>query len=163
MTRSIVAAIIALLITAAESGAQSIDRINLDQAVGRISGSAQPTVAVFYRTTCPISQAMFPSLVALAREHAGNTKFLVFSVDEPKDVSSLPAFLAAAKAPFSAVHIGKWPSGSFVKAMASFGVKVGDPWTTPLVMVRDGRGQTIVAGEGIPNVAMLARVLAPLK
>jgi thiol-disulfide isomerase/thioredoxin len=163
MLRSFLIAIVALYAAVPEVAAQRVEQISLDQAADRVRGSTRPTVVVFYKTTCPISRAMFPTLVSLARDHGNSTRFLVFSVDDPANVGTIPTYLAAADAPFAALHVREWPSGAFIRTMKTFGVEVGTTWTTPLVMVRDGRGQTITSGEGVGNVSALARVLPTLR
>ena len=163
MLRTVLLASVALYAAVPGVSAQRVEQISLDQAAARVRGSSQPTVVVFYKTTCPISRAMFPTLVSLAREHGNSTRFLVFSVDASENVGAIPTYLAAAGAPFDALHIREWPRGAFIQTMSTFGVEVGTTWTTPLVMVRDGRGQTIASAEGIPDVSALGRVLPTLR
>jgi hypothetical protein len=52
---------------------------------------------------------------------------------------------------------------AFIRAMSTLGISVGQTWTTPLVAVRDSRGQTIWYREGVRTVAPLASAFASLR
>ena len=67
MLRSVLLAIVALCAAVPGVSAQRVEQISLDQVAARVRGVSQPTVVVFYKTTCPISRAMFPTLVSLAQ------------------------------------------------------------------------------------------------
>lgn len=119
---------------------------------------------VFYSTTCPLSRAMFPSLVALARQpRATGVTFLVFSVDREADTAAVPAFLTRHAAPFRPVYVQPWAPGTFTRNMATLGITAGQVWTTPLVAVRDRTGRIVTQAQGVTSVAGLADVLATVR
>jgi thiol-disulfide isomerase/thioredoxin len=148
-----------------QTAAQALEDITVEQAVARIRVVAGgPALVVFYKTTCPLSQAMFPSLVALAREQGGaGVAFLVFSVDAEDSRQAVPGFLADHSAPFSGVWVKRWSPGTFMRAMAEVGIVVGSEWTTPLVAVRAADGRIITQAEGPTNVSGLSGVLAAMR
>jgi thiol-disulfide isomerase/thioredoxin len=141
---------------------QSIERITVEQAAARIrQHTGRPTVIVFYKTTCPISQAMFPSLVALARrQQVSGVSFLVFAVDSEVRVNQIPRFLARYGAPFPPVFVQPWTPGTFSRTMATLGITAGATWTTPLVAVRASGGRIVTQGQGVRDVGGLDRALA---
>jgi hypothetical protein len=147
---------------ASERSLALAEEVSIEQAVARVRATGTPTVVAFYKTTCPISRAMFPSLVALARSQPHAT-FLAFSVDPDSTISRVPNYLSSQGAPFSAVTLRRWPQGAFIRAVSTLGISVGQTWTTPLVAVRDSRGQTIWYREGVRTVAPLASALASLR
>jgi hypothetical protein len=127
--------------------------------VGQATG--RPAVIVFYATSCPRSQAMFPSLVALANQYqSAGVDFLVFSTDDEADRERIPGFLAKHGAPFAPVYIERWAPGEFTQALAGVGIQAGKVWTRPLVAVRDGNGSIVAQAQGVTDVSPLSAALS---
>ena len=149
----------------AQTAAQALEEITVDQAMERIRATTgRAAVIVFYKTDCSLSQAMFPSLVAIARERAATgVAFLVFSVDNEDHKQAVPGFLAQYSAPFPRVYVRPWSPGTFTRAMATLGIEAGRTWTVPLVAVRAADGRIITQAQGPTDVSGLSRVLARLR
>lgn len=150
---------------ASRAPARDIEEITVDDAVARMhAAEGHPAVIVFYKTNCPRTQAMFPSLVALTQKYAlSGVSFLAFSVDDEEEKEDIPGFLAHYSAPFPAVYVQPWVSGTFGRAMAGFGIRIGATWTTPLVAVRAADGSLVLQAQGPTDVSILSQVLARLQ
>lgn len=140
-------------------GFQSLRAEDAAAYAGQATG--RPAVIVFYATSCPRSQAMFPSLVALANQYqSAGVDFLVFSTDEEADKERIPEFLAKYGAPFAPVYVERWAPGEFTQAMAGVGIHAGKVWTRPLVAVRDGNGTIVAQAQGVTDVSPLSAALS---
>lgn len=141
-----------------------VEQVTVEQAATRIRQvTGHKAVIVFYKTNCPLSQAAFPSLVALAHEQAAaGVVFLVFSVDTEKRMSEVPRFLARYNAPFKPVYIRPWVAGNFTRTIEALGINVGGEFTTPIIAVRNSSGAIVTQGQGVTSVAGLDRVLSAI-
>ncbi|MFC1790863.1 TlpA family protein disulfide reductase [Gemmatimonadota bacterium] len=120
----------------------------LQRRTGRVS------VVLFFSTGCSLSQRLFPSFVAMAKEYQRRgVDFLVFSTDLEGNFRRIAPFLAEHGATFETVYVKPWQSGQFKSALAPLGIEIGDTWTRPLVAVRDRNGRVLLQGQGVVNLA----------
>ena len=139
-----------------ESSSQTeIESVEIREAATRLRRrTGKVSVILFFSTGCSLSQRLFPSFVAMAKEYQPRgVDFLVFSTDPPGNLQRVAPFLARHGATFKTVHIKPWQSGHFKRALAPHGIEIGDMWTKPLVAVRDRNGRVLLQGQGVTNLA----------
>jgi hypothetical protein len=103
---------------------------------------------------------MFPQLIALHKEFAGNgVDFKMFSVDDEERVAEVPPFLAIYQAPFAAVRVQPWQSGQLSANLSRLGLNVGMQWNLPLIAWIDRRGEVLWQAQGPDDLAELRSLM----
>lgn len=135
------------------SGAVTIaDAVTSIQARG-------PAVAVFFSSSCSISQRTVPRLARLAREDGSGVTFLGFAFDSEEDPARLADFLDRSGVGFETGLVQDWAPGEFKGAIRRFGIEIPDPWTRPLVVVVGEDGLALAAWNGMSDMDPLVQVL----
>lgn len=141
-----------------------VDVVSVHDAAASVRTPGKPALIVLYGPRCPLSEAAFPGIVALAREAAaGGAEVLAYSTDDGIDRYLVGGFLSGHRAPFAARRILRWEPGQLSSEFSALGIPIGDTWMRPLIAVRSSTGRIIYQAQAPKNLdgakAALDRVL----
>jgi thiol-disulfide isomerase/thioredoxin len=142
---------------ATSNAVEQITVTTLAERIARPVG--RPSMVVLYATTCPMSQAMMPQLGALVRQYRDQVDFQAYSTDDDEDVTWIARFLEETSTPLAAIHVKKWAPGGLNAALSPLGIRVGDTWTRPLLVIRNLSGRIVAQGQGIGDLTPLKQSL----
>jgi len=103
------------------------------------SAKGKVVYIMFYVTTCPRSEALFPVLVEFASENEDRGyEILAFSTNNSRN--TLMVFLAKHEVPFRKLRLLPWESGTLGTMLSQFGINIPDTFSLPFVAILDKNG-----------------------
>jgi hypothetical protein len=147
-------AAVPIVVTVAAAAPKGIG-LTPEEVAARIQ-KACPSLVVFFSTTSPRSQEMFPQLVKLA-QWTEAPEVLAFATDQ--DASDVDTFLRINRASFDAFLLHPAKPGELDTALSEVGIKIGKQLNTPLVAVVGSDCKIRGQWPGLTNLGPVAALL----